>query len=175
MIGSCNDLVYDPPVVVQSGMKSGTESESASGTRLVELLIVLFDQFREHALTCMAEFDLSIPQAAALLRLDAPLSQRELADCLKYDASNITSIVDILERRGLVERQVDPSDRRVRRLTVTGEGTRVLARLRECLLGQAKLVDGLDDDERARLEALLTKAVGDRTTSGWVEMFRGRP
>jgi DNA-binding MarR family transcriptional regulator len=175
LIGSCNDLVYDPPVVVQSGMKSGTESGSASGTRLVELLIVLFDQFREHALTCMAEFDLSIPQAAALLRLDAPLSQRELADCLKYDASNITSIVDILERRGLVERQVDPSDRRVRRLTVTREGTRVLARLRECLLGQAKLVDGLDDDERARLEALLTKAVGDRTTSGWVEMFRGRP
>jgi DNA-binding MarR family transcriptional regulator len=165
LIVSSNDLVYDSPVVVQS----------ETGTKLVELLLVLFDEFREHARTCMAEFDLSIPQAAALLRLDAPLSQRELADCLKYDASNITSIVDTLERRGLVERQVDPSDRRIRRLLVTAEGTRVLARLRKCLLGQATLVDGLDDDERAQLQILLTKAVGDRATSGWVEMFRSRP
>jgi DNA-binding MarR family transcriptional regulator len=149
--------------------------QSETGSKLVELLLVLFDEFREHARTCMAEFDLSIPQAAALLRLDAPLSQRELADCLKYDASNITSIVDILERRGLVERQVDPSDRRIRRLMVTAEGTQVLARLRECLLGQATLVDGLDDDERTQLQVLLTKAVGDRATNGLVEMFRGRP
>jgi hypothetical protein len=29
---------------------------------------------------------------------------------------------------------------------VTAEGTRVLARLRKCLLGQATLVDGLDAD-----------------------------
>ena len=141
--------------------------------RLVELVIALFDEFREHANTCMAGFDLSAAHAAALLRLDTPLSQRELADCLKYDASNITGIVDTLEQRGLVERQVDPADRRIRRLVVTGEGSRVLAHLRKCF-EEASLVGRLDDDERLQLRALLTKAVGDRSNTSWAHMLRGR-
>jgi DNA-binding MarR family transcriptional regulator len=141
--------------------------------RLVELVIALFDEFREHANTCMAGFDLSAAHAAALLRLDTPLSQRELADCLKYDASNITGIVDTLEQRGLVERQVDTSDRRVRRIVVTEEGGRVLAHLRACF-EEASLVDRLDHDERTQLRTLLTKAVGDRATTSWAEMLRGR-
>ncbi len=149
--------------------------QSERDTKLVELLLILFDQFREHASACMAALDLSVPQAAALFQLDSPLSQRELADCLKYDASNITSIVDTLERRGLVERQIDPADRRVRRLIMTAEGHTVIAQLRQRLLKEATLVDELDERERAQLQALLTKAVGSRTTSRWVDMFRGRP
>jgi MarR family transcriptional regulator, organic hydroperoxide resistance regulator len=141
--------------------------------RLVELVIALFDEFREHANTCMAGFDLSTAHAAALLRLDTPLSQRELADCLKYDASNITGIVDTLEDRGLVERRVDPTDRRVRRLVVTVEGSRVLTHLRTCF-EEASLVERLDDDERTQLRVLLAKAVGDRTPTSWAEMLRNR-
>ena len=43
--------------------------------QLVELVIALFDEFREHANSCMAGFDLSAAHAAALLRLDTPLSR----------------------------------------------------------------------------------------------------
>jgi DNA-binding MarR family transcriptional regulator len=143
-------------------------------TRLVERLLVLFDHFRDHAFACIAAVDLSVPHAAALLRLDSPLSQRELADRLKYDASNITSIVDTLARRGLVERRIDPDDRRVRRLVMTTEGRTLVAELRQRVLAEAGLVDELDEPERAQLQTLLTKAVGSRTTSNWVELFRGR-
>lgn len=151
----------------------GDKVPTDKDVRLVELVIALFDEFREHANTCMARFDLSAAHAAALLRLDTPLSQRELAERLKYDASNITGIVDTLEQRGLVERQIDPHDRRVRRLVVTDEGSRVLAHLRACF-ETASLVDRLDPAEQAQLRALLTKAVGDRTATSWAEMLRGR-
>ena len=39
---------------------------------------------------------------------------RHLASLLKCDPSNVTFLVDRLEERGLVERQTDPADRRVK-------------------------------------------------------------
>ena len=45
-----------------------------------------------------------------------------LAGALHCDTSNVTGIVDRLEDRGLVERRVDPRDRRVKRLVLTEEG-----------------------------------------------------
>jgi MarR family transcriptional regulator, organic hydroperoxide resistance regulator len=147
---------------------------SEEDIQVVELVLAMFDRFHEHAHAIVTDAGISTAQAAALLRLDSPLSQRELAECLKYDASNITSIVDSLEERGLVERQVDPTDRRVRRLVVTAEGSNVVAALRERLLQETPLLDRLDERERAQLSGLLAKAIGDHTPSGWVEMLRGR-
>jgi MarR family 2-MHQ and catechol resistance regulon transcriptional repressor len=52
-----------------------------------------------------------------------PLCQRELAEKVLKSAGNMTTVVDNLERRGLVERRRDGSDRRVVtvHLTVKGE------------------------------------------------------
>jgi DNA-binding MarR family transcriptional regulator len=50
-----------------------------------------------------------------------------LAEKLFCDASNVTGIVDRLERRGLIERRPSSSDRRVKLLVLTPAG----ARLRE--------------------------------------------
>jgi DNA-binding MarR family transcriptional regulator len=137
-------------------------------------VITLFDQFRRHESACRAAFDLSLPQTAVLLSLDVPLSQSELADRLQYDASNITAIVDGLERRGLVKRQVDREDRRIRRLFLTRQGNRAVAQLRESLLDECPLFDALDDDEQIALHGLLAKATGDSGKTAWVEMFLRR-
>ncbi len=53
-----------------------------------------------------------------------PLCQRELAAKVLKSAGNMTTVVDNLERRGLVERRRDGDDRRVVtvRLTKSGEG-----------------------------------------------------
>ena len=51
----------------------------------------------------------------------------------------------------------------------------MIARLRQRVLEDETLVHELDEDERAQLQALLTKALGPRTTSSWVELFSGRP
>ena len=59
--------------------------------------------------------------ARALLQLDPdhPVPTRILADRLCCDPSNVTAFVDRLEESGLIERRVDPHDRRVKTLAVT--------------------------------------------------------
>jgi DNA-binding MarR family transcriptional regulator len=157
-----------------AGATTFAPTTSPTADQVVEPLLALFGLFKEHADACITGAGLTMPQAVALLRLDTPLSQRELADCLRYDASNITGIVDGLEQRGLVERQIDAADRRVRRIVVTTAGADVVAHLRECLFRDEPLVGALDADEVARLHELLTKAIDGRAATGWVEIFRPR-
>jgi DNA-binding MarR family transcriptional regulator len=55
-------------------------------------------------------------------------SQQALGKALRIPASRMVSIVDSLERRGLVERRANPTDRRARALHLTPEGRSMLAR-----------------------------------------------
>jgi DNA-binding MarR family transcriptional regulator len=103
-----------------------------------------------------AEFDLSLPQYNALKNLETPCSQRELAQELHYDASNVTDIVDRLEERGLVTRTIDPNDRRVRRLVLTPEGEAIRRKLFERAIAEAPL-HALTPGEQAKLCELLGK------------------
>ncbi len=57
----------------------------------------------------------------ALLHL-GPLCQRELAEKVLKSAGNMTTVVDNLERRGLVERRREGVDRRVVSVHLTGYG-----------------------------------------------------
>src|SRR5215471_14984245 len=67
-----------------------------------------------------AELDLSPMQGHALRILDPdrPVAMSTLADSLICDASNVTGIVDKLESRGLITRQGDGRDRRIKMLVV---------------------------------------------------------
>ena len=85
-------------------------------------LMGVMHAMKAHVASLAATLDLTPSQLAALSHLDDPQSQRELAESLHFDASNITDIVDRLEARGLVVRTVDPNDRRVRRIVRTPEG-----------------------------------------------------
>ncbi|WP_457966211.1 MarR family transcriptional regulator [Arthrobacter sp. D1-29] len=53
-------------------------------------------------------------------------SQRELAEFLLLDPSQIVALVDGLEQRGLVKRETDPRDRRSKVIKGTAKGQRVL-------------------------------------------------
>src|SRR5215212_10642855 len=67
---------------------------------------------------------LGFAQAHALRMLDPeePRPMSALAERLFCDASNVTGLVDRLERRGLVERRSAEGDRRVKALTLTAAG-----------------------------------------------------
>jgi MarR family 2-MHQ and catechol resistance regulon transcriptional repressor len=58
-----------------------------------------------------------------------PLCQREIADKILKSAANLTTVVDNLERRGLVERRRSPEDRRVATVHLTAEGDRLIRAL----------------------------------------------
>jgi MarR family transcriptional regulator, temperature-dependent positive regulator of motility len=99
---------------------------------------------------------------AALASIDeAPgIDQRRLATRLAIDAVSAGQIVSALERNGLVERRVDPADRRARRLTLTRRGVRVRAHLRPLLLAaHDRILAPVSLRERAMLVDLLARVI----------------
>ena len=108
----------------------------------------------------VAECSLSLPQGKLIRELARPESQRELARRLHYDPSNITSLADSLEARGLIERRADAADRRFRLLALTPAGERLRASLEERLAQPPAFLQRLTRAEQKQLLPLLTKTFG---------------
>jgi DNA-binding MarR family transcriptional regulator len=103
-----------------------------------------------------ADAGLSASQAKTLGVLHAaPASMRVLATTLACDASNITGIVDRLEKRDLVRREVSPNDRRVKNVVLTPTGEETVDAIRARMNATHAALDALDDAERATLYDLL--------------------
>ena len=148
---------------------AGEEFDIAAGPTVKELIGLLFrvtGELRQRFTERSASFDLSFAQAMALRELDQPLPMRDLADRLCCDASNVTGIVDRLEARGVVERQVVPGDRRVKRLVLTEEGRRLWQAHHDRVLADVPLVAGLSAEERIALYELLARAVASSGAPG---------
>lgn len=86
-------------------------------------------------------------------------TQRELAEFLRLDPSQVVALVDELEKRQLVERRTDPADRRANVLVVTDAGRALFARARESAhaveLGLLAAVTPKDHERLAELLRLL--------------------
>lgn len=87
-------------------------------------------------------------------------TQRELADFLSLDPSQVVSLVDDLEHRGLVKRAQGKQDRRAKIIVSTAEGRRIHNRARAALeVCEQTQLAALSEDENAQLRALLKKAL----------------
>lgn len=109
-----------------------------------------------------AEFGITPVQFAALqaVRLQPGLDQRSLARSIGYDTSTIGGVVDRLEKRGLLQRQASPSDRRVRQLVLTPEGLRVLTLITAPMQrAQHRMLAPLPEDQRAQFLRMLMDLV----------------
>ncbi len=125
------------------------------------LLFQIAEQTRHVFESAARRFDLTPPQARALLELQQPVSMRFVADRLRCDASNVTGIVDRLEARELVTREPDPSDRRIKSLVLTPEGHRARSAL-ENAVRSSPVMAGLNAGERRTLLRLLSKVATGR-------------
>lgn len=103
------------------------------------------------------ELDLFPPQIMVIQTLDQPKPMRAVADFLSCNSSNLTGITDRLESRGLVQRTLDPNDRRVRLLVLTDEGREMQSRIREALREPHVTMGSLSDEELTTLTDLLAK------------------
>jgi MarR family transcriptional regulator, organic hydroperoxide resistance regulator len=128
---------------------------------LVDLGFALADRTNELIAGVLRELGLSVPLANALWKLNpggtAP-SMREMAASLRCDPSTVTFLADRLEERGLVERVVNPANRRSSTLVLTPKGVRVRRRLVEAMATRSPMAR-LSAVERRQLHHLLSKAM----------------
>lgn len=83
-------------------------------------------------------------------------SQRDLADFLRLDPSQVVALVDDLQARGLVTREPDPNDRRANVVVATADGRDLYVRARLVAeQAEEKVYSGFSAAERERLAAML--------------------
>jgi DNA-binding MarR family transcriptional regulator len=106
-------------------------------------------------------------QYAILALLDeAPrTTQAAIAHALQYDPSQLVSLLDGLEERGLIERRRDPNDRRRQMVSLTPAGRRQLAAFRKLVQRlEDEFLAPLDEDDRAALHDLLLRVAARQDT-----------
>ncbi|MFU8850036.1 MarR family winged helix-turn-helix transcriptional regulator [Micromonospora sp. SL1-18] len=142
--------------VPTAGPAEGGRSGLAGDT--VRRILHIASAMRHYQDEEIAALGLTPAAARALYELDPdrPLPGRDLAEQLGCDRSNVTALVDKLEQAGLVERRVDPADRRQKTLVVTDAGRRVRDRVGR-LMSDSRLLGGLTTAELATLRELVWK------------------
>ncbi|GAA3396601.1 MarR family winged helix-turn-helix transcriptional regulator [Cryptosporangium minutisporangium] len=124
---------------------------------LTDLAFRITGQLRAEFNAAAAQLDLPPAQALVLVNLSGPTPMRQLAEWLSCEPSNVTGIVDGLERRGLVTRQPGAADRRVKQVVLTDEGERRRTELHSRSRMQAEALFALPDAERRQLRDLLDR------------------
>jgi DNA-binding MarR family transcriptional regulator len=86
------------------------------------------------------------------------LSPTELAKYMFRTNHSITSMVDTLEKQGLVRREPNPLDRRSIKITLTPEGWQLMERMLPATYEiSQKALDCLNDDEAENLKEVLKR------------------
>jgi DNA-binding MarR family transcriptional regulator len=125
---------------------------------LIEEFAALGAAYYQDFAAVAARHGLTSVQAKALAVLvRSPLPMRGLAGALVCDASNVTGLVDRLELRGLVRREVSPNDRRIKIVVATDAGSAAIRAVRDDMQTTHEALDLLSEEERTVLYELLTR------------------
>jgi MarR family transcriptional regulator for hemolysin len=95
---------------------------------------------------------------AALAFSDGPIATIELAERMAVQWPSLIRTLDGLEAEGLVERRINPADKRSRRVTITDKGLAVFREVKAVLdPTRAALLEGFSDEELRMAERLLDR------------------
>ena len=142
-------------------------SELDEFAELTHLMREVSERVSRRGVAVAGEYELTPSAANALWYAgigDTAPSMRELAVRVRTDPSRMTAVADELEARGLLERQTDPTNRRVKLLVLTPAGAALRRSLVERVY-EGSPIERLSPDERAALSALLGRALGVSTSS----------
>jgi DNA-binding MarR family transcriptional regulator len=88
--------------------------------------------------------------------------QRDIAEASRTTAASVSSLLQGLEDRGLIERRADEGNARTKRVYATTAGAELIAGFTEAMAGtEATILAPLDQTERETLHALLTKITAE--------------
>ena len=93
-----------------------------------------------------------------IIEANPDMKQSELARATHLDRSTVVTVIDNLERRGLVERRVALHDRRSNAIRLTEAGGTLLKKLkRQVMAHEKRLMGNFSADERETFIRLLQK------------------
>lgn len=92
----------------------------------------------------------------ALAVTEARLSQRDIAEFLRLDPSQVVALLDDLQQRSLVNRVPDPTDRRTKVVVATAEGRKLHGKAEKAIrAAERQTLSPLTSGERQLLGELL--------------------
>lgn len=135
----------------------------------VEMLVELYDvarlmrtRFDRWART----YGMTRAQGVILARLSRQpgMTQNEMAGLCEVEPITVGRLVDRLEARGLLERRLDPADRRIRRLHLLPAAEPILAEIHRYKIDLFReLTDGLDEETIETVTRALMQMKGQLT------------
>lgn len=108
----------------------------------------------------LAQEDITASQAKVLFYIYMFDISRpcEMVKTLGVDGSAVTRMLDRLEKKDLIAREIDPSDRRSQRVVLTEKGEATIKKARPlALVGLDELTSSLTDTEVSQLKSALKK------------------
>ncbi|MEU8307197.1 MarR family winged helix-turn-helix transcriptional regulator [Actinomadura sp. NPDC048955] len=154
----------DTDPVPAADIDAGTETDAVVA-ELSGLVFEVTGRLRAQFNATAAELGLPPAQALVLTNLSGPAPMRELADWLSCEPSNVTGIVDGLERRGMVTRRPAPGDRRVKHVVLTEAGERKRRQLRSSAHALARTFFELPGPDQQHLRDLLARVLAGPSAS----------
>ena len=149
---------------------SGLESDNRELLAALERLVRAY-QFRDRQRVCYRGLSINECYALQAVIRDKGLTQNQLASSLHLDKSTTSRIVDSLEQREFLGRELDPCDGRAYRLRATDSGRRLHAQIEEDLRQrQLRLLEDVPADARKAVVLVLGRLADDA-----VERFQKKP
>ena len=135
-------------------MKQMDKSKKQAIQHIVTAIRQLVSSIHHNSAMLKKNYGLTGPQSEALRILDSEgsISSAGLSRKLYVTPSNITGIIDRLEKKELVERIRKPEDRRVSLVTLTDKGHMLYQSLPASIEG--KLISGLHDMDVENISTL---------------------
>ncbi len=95
-----------------------------SNHNMYHALLLLMMRSKQHMAALMEQKSMTPVQGIVLLLFEPAQGKtmQELTQLMACDASNTTGLVDRLEAQGLILRQADPNDRRVKVISLSKKG-----------------------------------------------------
>lgn len=131
-----------------------------TGVHLWLILWKAYDSLRAHAECHIHSLGIGFSDFAVLETLlhKGPMPVNALGSKVLLTSGSITSLVDRLARRGLVERRVDAGDRRTRTVHLTPAGRKLIAcAFADHEAAMERATSGLSPTGRTQAAALLKK------------------
>ncbi len=131
-----------------------------SGTHLWLVLWKAYDSVRAHAVRHIESLGLGLSDFGVLeiLLHKGPLPVNTIGGMIRLTSGSITSAIDRLEKKGLVERAGDPGDRRSRIVHLTDIGRKLIScAFADHEAAMERATSGLSPDEREQAAMLLKK------------------